>query len=310
MMAEKQVRDDCFHRDPVVGATEVWPDARAVLADVLVATSWCTVCGALWLNPEQAETIRLEQSSMNNISLDPRMKQAQMEALASLENISDSGGMTNMDKANLSRIATDEQTRAKGARDAILQNAQARGIGGSGIEIMAQLQNQQDSATRNAQRDMDVAAMAQQRALDAIMQRGGMAGQMGQQDFNQQAQIAGANDAIAKFNAQNAQNQANMNTNLRNDAQARNLAVKQSISDANVGTRNQQQISNKQLPQQQFDNRITKAQGQAGIESRNQEAASKDSAARAARDNQVMGTALSFGGMFIPKDRDKEKDDK
>ena len=46
------------------------------------------------LSPEQAATIQQEQSQMNGISLDPKLQKAQMDALASLTDISDSGGMT------------------------------------------------------------------------------------------------------------------------------------------------------------------------------------------------------------------------
>jgi hypothetical protein len=152
------------------------------------------------ISPEEAETITLGPSAMGGISTNPTLRKQQMDALAGLTDISDSGGMTAMDKANLARIQNEENTAARGQREAIIQNANARGMGGSGLELLSQMQNQQDSATRASQRDLDVAGMAQQRALEALMQGGQLAGQIEAQDFGQKAQVAGAEDAILRTN--------------------------------------------------------------------------------------------------------------
>ena len=250
------------------------------------------------LSPEQAQAILADPSAMNNISLDPNLKNAQMDALASLQDISSSGGMTAMDKANLGRIETEENTAARGQREAILQNAQARGMGGSGLELMSQMKNQQDSATRKSQRDLDVAGMAQQRALDALMQGGNLAGQIQGQDFSQQAQTAQANDAIARFNAQNQQQVGMANVAANNDAQAKNMAVKQSIADSNTGTRNAQQQYNKQLIQKNFENEMAKRGGQTNVAAQNANAQGKNSQGEADAQNKTIGMGLSAAAMF------------
>lgn len=216
------------------------------------------------ITPEQAQTYLVEQSDLNNISTDPKLRQAQLDALFGLQDISSSGGLTAADQAQLGQIKTQEDAAQRGAREAILQNAQARGLGGSGIELMAQLQNQQDAATRQSQRDLDVAGMAQNRALQALQQAGSLGGQIQAQDFGQKAAIAEANDAISKFNAQNSQNVALENTKAKNIAQAQNLQEKQRVADANAATRNTQQQYNKGLQQQQFENAYKKAGGVSG----------------------------------------------
>lgn len=216
-----------------------------------------------------------------------------------LEGIAESGGRTLMDDANLARIASDEQAQSRGAREAIISGANARGVGGSGLELMAQLKNQQDSATRQSQRDLDVASMAEKRALEALIAAGQQSGQMQAQDFGQQSQIAQANDAISRFNAQNQQNQANLNTGVRNDASAANLAVAQDIANANTGTRNQQQQLNKGLIQQNFDNEIRKRGGQSQVAQTNAANEGINSANRANAQNQTIGMGLSMGSMFL-----------
>lgn len=244
------------------------------------------------LDPAQAQAYLVEQSEMSGVSQDPATRQAQMEALQGLQDITSSGGLTAIDKAKLGQIGTEEATRSRGAREAILQNAQARGLGGSGIELMSQMQNQQEAAGRTSQRDMDVAAMAQQRALDALMNQGALSSQIGSQQFSQDAQRAQAADAIAKFNAANQQSNSQYNTSALNQAQAANLAAKQSIANANAATSNQQQQYNKELIQKQFDNDIKKRSGQAGIATTNAQAQGANSQAEANANNALIGAGI------------------
>lgn len=250
------------------------------------------------LTPEQAQAQLVGRSEMDGITLDPKLKTAQMEALAGLQDISSSGGMTNMDRANLSRIKSEEDAAARGKREAILSNAQARGMGGSGLELMSQMKNQQESASRTAQRDLDVAGMAQQRALQALMQGGDMAGRIQGQDFSQQAQAAQANDAISKFNAQNKQQVGMANVAANNEAQARNLAAKQSVSDINSNLKNQQQMHNKGLLQSNFENDMRKRQAQAGLAAQNAANSGQNSQNTANAWNQTGGMMLSAASMF------------
>lgn len=216
------------------------------------------------ITPEEAQTYLQQKSEMSGISLDPNLQKAQMDALTGLQDIAQNKGLTDMDRAQLAQIGAEEDTAARGQREAIIQNAQQRGLGGSGIELLSQMQNQQDSATRRSARDTGVAGMAQQRALAALQQAGQLGGNIQQQSFNQQAAVAGANDAINQFNAANQQKVALANTGARNDAQAANLANKQNIANANVNLQNQQQQYNKSLGQTAFDNQNKIAAGKAG----------------------------------------------
>jgi len=208
------------------------------------------------ISPEEMEAVLLEESAMAGINLDPSLRNAQLDALSSLQEISEGGGLRLSDQAQLSKIAGEEMARERGSREAILQNAQQRGIAGSGIELLSQMQNQQDSATRQSARDMDVAAMAQDRALQAILQSGELGGQMRDQDFQQEAEIAKAKDAIKQFNAQAQQTANAVNMQSRQNAQNQNLQEKQRVADQNVSTRNAEQAHNKGLYQQNFQNSI------------------------------------------------------
>lgn len=260
------------------------------------------------ITPEQAQAALVNRSAMSDVQTDPALKQAQLDALASLQDIGQ-GGMTAMDRASLNEMQNQEAARSRGAREAILQNAQARGAGGSGMEILAQLQNSQDSATRANQSGLDIAGMSQQRALEALQAAGTSAGNIRGQDFNEAAQKAQAQDAISKFNAQNQQ-QVNMaNTTANNSAQAMNLANKQSVADQNVGLRNQQEQYNKQLVQQNYDNELKKRGGQQGVQNFNSNADwnTSQSAAQARNNNtQMIMQALPLVAMAFSDERLKD----
>ncbi len=244
------------------------------------------------ISPEEAQTYLQQQSDMNNISLDPKFKQAQMDALSGLQDVANNHGVTAADQAQLNDINTQEDTRARGAREAILQNSAARGVSGSGVELLNQLTNAQDSATRASTQGFNVAANAQQRALSALQAAGQQGTQMQNNSFNEQAQVANANDAINKFNTTNQQNVQNTNVANRNTAQAANLANQQNIANTNVGLANQQQQYNKQLNQQDFQNQMQKNQAVAGALNKtgaNQTAANNT---QNQNDKQLIGTGL------------------
>jgi hypothetical protein len=137
--------------------------------------------------------------------------------------------------------------KERGAREAILQNANARGVGGSGLELAAQLQAQQSSADRNASESMQVNAMAQQRALQALMQGENMAGNLSREDLALQSQRAQAQDAINSFNTRNGQQVAGMNWSGR-----------QNLANAGVDQSNQQYRDvlgfNNDVGQQRYNN--------------------------------------------------------
>ena len=218
------------------------------------------------LTPEDAQAVMQDPSAFSQITQDPKFKQAQMQALTGLQNVANQGGLTAIDKGQLNDIANQENTQARGAREAIMSNAAQRGVSGSGLELMNELKSAQGAASDQSNRDTSVAANAQQRALQALVDSGQMAGNMQGQDFNQQAQIVAAKDAISKFNAQNQQQTGMYNTQTANAAQAANLAAKQGIANQNTAQSNAQQEYNKNLYQNQFNNQLALAGGKSNAQ--------------------------------------------
>jgi len=248
------------------------------------------------MTPEDADLFLQQESQLSSFSQDPRLKQAQMSALDGLSEMA-SGELNDIDEAALSQIASQERTAEKGQRDAILQQAEMRGAGGSGLELAQQLLNQQQSAQRQSQRDTDVAGMAQQRALQAMSQSGQLAGQIGNQDLNTSATVSGAQDAINRFNTQ-ARSQTNQaNVGARNQAQAGNLQNRQAVSNQNTAIANQERGQNASNVSQDFQNRFSKASGQAGIDSARADAEMKQGLANQALfGNLLQSGATAYSG--------------
>lgn len=251
------------------------------------------------MTPEQATAIMQDPSAMNGITLDPRLKQAQMDALTSLQDIGQNKGLTDMDRSQLAQIQGQEQTAARGAREAILQNANARGMGGSGIEMLSQMQNQQDAATRQSARDTSVAGMAQQRALQALQQAGTLGGNIEGQDFSQQAQVAAANDAINKFNTANKNTVGLANTAANNEAQKFNLAKELDVAKTNTDIKNQQAGYNAALPNTVFKNQIAQA---GGVTDAGKSAAQTD-IEKGKANTEIFGSAAKGTGTAVASDR-------
>jgi hypothetical protein len=216
------------------------------------------------LSPTLEGTESLQDSGMNSIQSDPRLRDAQMNALAQMQGLSTTG-MNADDRMVLNKMRNDVAAQAQGRDQGILQQMEQRGMGGSGNELAARMMASQ-AATQQAQTAADSqASMAQQRALQAMAQAGTLGGQVRGQDFDQAAAKAQAQDEINKFNTTNRQSVQSRNVAARNQAAETNLSNAQRIADSNVGFDNQAEINNKGLVQQNYENELAKRKAAAGM---------------------------------------------
>lgn len=243
------------------------------------------------LNPELESVITLGPSAMEGVSTDPRLKQAQMNALNKLMEVGNEGGMTLEDRGRLATINNEVNANLKGNQDAIMQNMATRGMSGGMSEMVARQNAAQAAANTASQQGFDVQAEAQRRALEAIMNAGNMGGNMQAQEFQQKAQVADAQDAISRFNAQNTQQVRSNNVNTKNQAQQWNAENTQNTANNNVALNNQAKQYNLDLAQRNFDNQMSKATGVAN--GYNNMAARKDADKQA--DMAFAGGLISSG---------------
>lgn len=211
------------------------------------------------ITPEEATAILQEESQFGAISLDPRLRQAQFDALSSLQQVGTEGGLTATSRARLDEVQRAAAGRERAQRGAILQQFAQRGISGSGLELAAQLGAQQAEAGRVSSEGFQTQALAEQRALQALAQAGQLGGQIRGQEFGEQAQTAQAQDIINRFNAAQTQNVQLRNIGAREEAQRLNLAETQRISDANVQLSNAQRVQRAGLAQQKFGDELALA---------------------------------------------------
>lgn len=175
-----------------------------------------------WLGDFQGGP-KLGQSGMADITTDPRYSQYEQGALRDLEQIS-KDGLSARDLADMAQLESQVNRANSGRIGAIQQNMAARGMGGSGMELVAQMQAAQDATERQAIASLEKNAQVQQGRRDATSQLGNMAGQLQGRDFQQAAQKAAAQDAINRFNTQNQWQQNQYNHQGRQGTANQNVA--------------------------------------------------------------------------------------
>jgi hypothetical protein len=204
--------------------------------------------------PEQVQAMELMTSKMEGVNVDQKTIDAQNSALEGIGEIAE-GGYSEGDKATAREIQRNVSQDSQARQKSILNAMASRGVLGSGMELAAQLQGNQQAEEQMSRGGEALTQQAQARALQALGQQGGLAGQMRSQEYGELSDKARAADAINQFNTQNRQNVANTNVGERNRAQLLNLQQRQSQEDQRAALANQSQIHNKGLIQAQFNNR-------------------------------------------------------
>jgi hypothetical protein len=197
------------------------------------------------------EAEALGPSRFEEISMDPRLQAAQMAALEDITGVTEAGGLDAQ-----TRLALEEGLgRVAGAEQARLQQLREDPTLGQGQKLALQAQTVQGAGQGGRDVALQTAAQAQQARMAALGQQANLASGMQQQQLGLAGQKASAADAIAQFNTQQ-----------RMGVQSQNLASRQAIANQATATRNQQEMYNKGLIQQQFQNEIAKAGGVTGAQ--------------------------------------------
>lgn len=260
------------------------------------------------LTPELEEHINTGPSKMEEISEDPALKDAQMNALQILSKRG-KGGFNPEDRAALNEVRNKIATDTEAKRQQILQNFQARGQAGGGAELIAALQGAQSGANEESLQGDRLAAMSSKNALEAISQAGTLGGQIRGQEFGQEAEKAKAQDVINQFNVANQVGQQARNVGAQNTAQASNLSTAQNISNANVQQANQELLRQKDAERQNWLDKMNRAQVQAGgrmAESNYLSGQAQQAGQSAAAPYQAIGAAATTVGGGMMKKKDSE----
>jgi hypothetical protein len=195
---------------------------------------------------------------------------AQREALQRLMETSRAGGMgdellqAQMQQANLQGAQALQQTR-----NAIQSQMARRGQMGSGLDYALQLAGGAQPQMQAAQAGISQATEAYRQKLNALRGAADLGGTIRGEDVALSGQNAAIINAFNQRVAQARRNAALNQQDVQNEAQRYNLGQRQSAADRNVQTRNQFQTQERNraddLRQQQFENQMGIARGQAGL---------------------------------------------
>lgn len=183
-------------------------------------------------------------------------RQAQIDALRQMQAVAK--GESPEFNIALQRARDSSQAAAQSRQQSIIDDAQRRGLGGSGLALTAQLQGAGDAMAQGASLSQQAAIEAYRNKLNAVQQ----AGQMGRQLSADELSMEGANaDIINAFNQRTSkqyQDYLNQRAQLQNQAQIMNLQTQQDIANRNVQQNNDMTVYNQQnrnkLAQQAYQN--------------------------------------------------------
>ena len=215
--------------------------------------------------PELEEDLSdsVAESAMGDIQEDPALREAQMGALSSMQQRG-KVGLSAEDRAALNQVRSEVQRDSEAKRQQILQQMQSRGMGGSGAELMMQLQSAQGAADQAAAGSDTLMAQAQARAMEAIKNSAGMAGQVREQDFGVAGDKARAIDERNRFLAENTISRQQRNVQNLNQAQVANLQEQQRIADYNTQLKNTELLRQREAEQAQYTDKLNYAAGITG----------------------------------------------
>lgn len=154
--------------------------------------------------PTDADLERLGPSAMEGVQADPMLRAKRLRALQSLSAVGEEGGMDVVSRAALEEAKQDAAQYEQGQRGALMQSAARRGLGNSNLAMGSALLGQQAGADRVGRAGVQAAGDARLRQLRALAATDDVAGGINRDDLALATDKAGAADAIARFNAQEA----------------------------------------------------------------------------------------------------------
>lgn len=224
-------------------------------------------------NPElyKTETANYELTNDN-----PLLKSAQMSALAKMAGLADSG-LSEVDQAGYEKARSIAGQVQNQGQAAALQNAQARGVGGSGLEFAMKEMGNQAASTRAQDAGL-------QQAADSARQRA-----MYQQAYGQQ--LAGARDQDYRT--------ASQNTGIINQFNNANTQNRNATNQANTDQRNGAFKYNEGTKDKVYNNQLSRAGINTGFNNQQAQIEMASAAARTAQQNAMTDMAIKAGAAYM-----------
>ncbi len=245
-------------------------------------------------NPEVADFVREQAPELVRASEAAQTgRGAQLDALERYREIA-SGGFDPELAQKLDEASRRAQTDAQSRSASIVQDANRRGVMGSGLEFAAKQRASSDAMSRAADDSRFAAAESYRNQLMAMDKSANLGGDIRSSEMAEEARNVGIINDFNERASRNYQDYLTAKTETANKAKLINLEREQQVSDANTSARNLAAVQNRQryndaqqtkynvakdnrntkldvldrkqrLKQQMYENLMTKARGKAGI---------------------------------------------
>lgn len=256
-------------------------------------------------SPQLEDSITQETSKLAQIQEDPKLKDAQMQALQGLQQRG-AQGLTAQERGAFNETRRNVEKEAEAKRQQVIQNLAQRGLAGGGAEIAAQLGASQSGDERLSEEGDRLAASAAQNALQATAQAGQLGGQIRGQDFSVNSAKAQAADELNRFNVSNQIARQQRNVANENQAQQQNLATQQQISNYNTQQANEERLRQAQAQRQNWQDQMSAAQARSnsllGQGQYNQQQAQNTANAWQGVGQGISGAVNSYGAQQAQND--------
>lgn len=250
------------------------------------------------ITPAQAQSYLQQNNAYADQNIDQSGTAGQIEALNKLSAVTDAGEMgTPAEQAAMENSISQMNTAVGGQRGAIEQEMAARGTPMALIQAALSNQSLGQDAQQAHLDAVNAQGQAYQAALNAMSQAGSLGGQLQGQQNTQANTVAGAANAMQQFNAQNQQQNSQFNAGNTQEANMANAANRQQIANNNTGLSNSRTMYNANLPQQNFNNQMQKAAGQAGAAT----AYGNMQQAQGGQNAGIISGLINTATSFIPK---------
>jgi hypothetical protein len=163
---------------------------------------------------EELKAEELGESNVGNMRSDESLRSNQLQAIATLQNIIDKGGLDLTDRAALEEALSSQANASQRARAGVAADAAQRGQLNSGSRLVMDMNAAQVGANAARKTGTEVAAQAQQRRLQAIREAAGMSGGLREQDWRESEAANRAKDIRDERNAAARERAAQYNAGL------------------------------------------------------------------------------------------------
>lgn len=177
-------------------------------------------------------------------------RQTQLEALSKYREIASQGGMDPILASKLAVASDKARSDAASSQQSILQDAQRRGMMGSGLQMQSQMNRTAEDMRRQAVESQMAAAEAYRNQMDAMARGAALGGDIRGSEMSEQGRNADIINAFNERTSRRYQDYLQARSDAVNRANLRNLESQQELANRNVTQGNKAARYNRNMANQ------------------------------------------------------------